>query len=103
MKKSPSLKLQQCNVSGYIAYSLYAILAFQIDNWSNLMLMTIDTTYTKFELPLAVKQRLQWLLDHQNTGKLLSDAERLEAASLVEIAEFLSLLQLRAERLNQVS
>ena len=41
--------------------------------------------------------RLQELLDRQDGGIPLNKAERLEAEGLVEIAELLTLLRLRAE------
>jgi hypothetical protein len=50
----------------------------------------------RFELPEAVQMRLQRLLDRQDTGKRLTSAERSEAEGLVELAEFLALLRLRA-------
>lgn len=52
----------------------------------------------QFALPEAVQQRLQTLLDQQEQGKPLTQAEQDEAAGLVEMAEFLSLLRMRAER-----
>jgi hypothetical protein len=54
-----------------------------------------------FQLPTAVQTRLQFLLDQQDSGHELSVAERAEAEGLVELAEFLSLLRLRAERSAQ--
>ncbi|MCO5205712.1 MAG: hypothetical protein M9928_11810 [Anaerolineae bacterium] len=63
--------------------------------------MTIDTQHVRFELPDAVQARLQRLLDQQDQGHPLSQSEREEAEGLVEIAEFLSLLRLRAERIEQ--
>lgn len=62
------------------------------------MQLTIDSTLMHFELPPAVQSRLQALLDQQDQGQLLSTAERQEAEGLVELAEFLSLLRLRAKR-----
>jgi hypothetical protein len=56
---------------------------------------------THFKLPPAVQTRLQDLLDRQEAGTSLTDAERAEAEGLVELADFLSLLRLRAERQNQ--
>ena len=50
----------------------------------------------KFRLPTGVQQRLHELLDRQDEGKPLTAAERREAAGLVELAEMLSLLKLRA-------
>jgi hypothetical protein len=52
----------------------------------------------RFRLPAGVNARLQELLDRQDNGVSLSAAERDEAEGLVNLAEFLSLLRLRAER-----
>ena len=52
----------------------------------------------RFRLPPAVNARLQQLLDRQDQGDILSPAERQEAECLVNVAELLSLLKLRAER-----
>jgi hypothetical protein len=54
-----------------------------------------------FQLPTAVQTRLQFLLDRQDAGYALSTAERAEAEGLVELADFLSLLRLRAVRVAQ--
>jgi hypothetical protein len=51
-----------------------------------------------FQLPEAVQARLQYLLDRQDAGEELTLEERNEAEGLVELAEFLSLLALRAQR-----
>ena len=51
-----------------------------------------------FQLPQAVQERLQLLLDRQDAGGTLTDTERREAEGLVELAEFFSLLHLRAIR-----
>ncbi len=48
-------------------------------------------------LPASVDSRLHQLLDRQDQGVLLSVAERQEAEGLVNLAEFLSYLRLRAE------
>lgn len=53
----------------------------------------------RFQLPEAVAARLQTLLDRQNSGQPLSAQEREEAEGLVDLAEFLTLLRLRAERM----
>lgn len=53
----------------------------------------------RFRLPEAVAARLQTLLDEQDAGNALSAQEQDEAAGLVDLAEFLTLLRLRAERL----
>jgi hypothetical protein len=52
-----------------------------------------------FKLPPGVNARLQELLDRQDRGKRLSQAERREAEGLVDLAELLTLLRLRGERL----
>ena len=52
----------------------------------------------RFPLPEAVDDRLQHLLDVQDAGTPLTDAERREAEGLVSLAELLTLLRLRAER-----
>ena len=53
----------------------------------------------QFRLPSAVAARLQTLLDRQDAGQPLSASERGEAEGLVNLAEFLALLRLRAERI----
>jgi len=52
----------------------------------------------RFRLPAAVQQRLDELLDRQDNGGVLTSAERREAEGLVDLAELLSLLRMRAER-----
>ena len=54
-----------------------------------------------FRLPPGVHARLQALLDLQDRGQRLSAAERAEAEGLVKLAEWLSLLRLRAERVRR--
>ena len=53
----------------------------------------------QLRLPGAVHARLQDLLDRQDSGQLLTDQERGEAEGLVNLAEFLSLLRLRKQRI----
>jgi hypothetical protein len=52
-----------------------------------------------FKLPPGVDERLQELLDRQDRGETLTDNERKEAEGLVDLAELLSLLRLRAQRI----
>lgn len=52
----------------------------------------------KFRLPQSVDARLQALLERQDSGQPLTPEERDEAEGLVNLAEFLALLRLRAER-----
>lgn len=61
----------------------------------------IPIELTTFKFPKAVNERLQSLLDRQDAGEQLTQAERQEAEGLVEIAEFLSLLRLRAQRVTK--
>ncbi|WP_035985344.1 hypothetical protein [Leptolyngbya sp. KIOST-1] len=58
----------------------------------------IPIELTQFQLPQALQDRLQLLLDRQDQGQELSPPEKKEAEGLVELAEFLSLLHLRATR-----
>jgi len=55
----------------------------------------------RLRLPAGVAARLQTLLDRQDTGEQLSNQEREEAEGLVDLAEFLTLLRLREERMAQ--
>ncbi|MBW4684715.1 MAG: hypothetical protein KME40_06350 [Komarekiella atlantica HA4396-MV6] len=64
-------------------------------------IIEIPVELTHFQLPEAVQERLQFLLDRQDTGEVLPLAERREAEGLVELVEFLSLLHLRAQRVTQ--
>jgi len=68
------------------------------------MTLTLDVELPadldQFHLPAAVQARLQSLLDRQDAGQPLSAEERAEAEGLVNLAEFLTLLRLRAERLT---
>ncbi len=56
-----------------------------------------------FRLPVGVQSRLKYLLDKQDDGETLTDDERSEAEGLVDIAEYLTLLKLRAERLGRAA
>jgi len=53
----------------------------------------------QFKLPEGVNDRLQELLTRQDQTGLLTTSERKEAEGLVELAEMLSLLRLRAQRI----
>jgi hypothetical protein len=50
------------------------------------------------KLPEALHARLHHLLDKQDVGEGLTPEEQREAEALVELSEFLSLLNLRARR-----
>jgi hypothetical protein len=53
----------------------------------------------RFRLPEAVAARLLTLLNRQDSGQPLTLQEREEAEGLSDLAEFLTLLRLRAARL----
>jgi hypothetical protein len=59
--------------------------------------MTLPTELARFRLPEGVAARLHDLLDRQDAGQPLTEQERAEAEGLVNLAEFLTLLRLRAE------
>jgi hypothetical protein len=75
------------------------LLSQKILNMPEIVEIPIELTY--FQLPEAVNERLQFLLDRQDAGKELTQTERLEAEGLVELAEFLSLLRLRSQRVTK--
>lgn len=58
----------------------------------------VSNDLARFSLPHGVDRRLQSLLDKQDSGDELTDDERAEAEGLVELADMLTLLRLRAER-----
>jgi hypothetical protein len=60
--------------------------------------LEVPDDLARFRLPQGVDARLQELLDRQDRGVPLTDAERDEPVGLVELAELLSVLRLRAER-----
>ena len=66
-----------------------------------LIQLEMPADLVKFRLPKGVDERLQNLLDRQDQGEELTTAERLEAEGLVNLAELLSLLRLRAERASR--
>ena len=61
----------------------------------------IPIELAKFQLPDAVHERLQFLLDSQDEGRILTQNERQEAQGLIDLAEFLSLLFLRSQRMKK--
>ena len=58
----------------------------------------ISKEQVKFQLAEAVQARLRYLLDREDTRCELMSAEWGEVDGLVELAEFLSRLELRAGR-----
>ena len=59
----------------------------------------LPPSLAQFRLPNGLAARLKSLLDKQDEGHPLTDEERSEAEGLVDVAEFLTLLRLRSERL----
>jgi hypothetical protein len=70
-----------------------------LDYMSEVIEIPAELTY--FQLPNAVQERLQFLLDRQDSGEQLSQTERQEAEGLVELTEFLSLIRLRSQRVTK--
>ena len=71
------------------------MVAILLDILCMVEIIQIPVELTHFQLPEAVQERLQFLLDRQDAGEALPLGERREAEGLVELAEFLSLLHLR--------
>ena len=65
------------------------------------VLIEIELPTEQFHFPEGVQQRLQDLLDRQDSGTALTPAAQREAEGLVHLAELLSLLQMRAQRAAQ--
>ncbi len=66
---------------------------------SDRVLINYPDDLPRLHLPAAVQARLTELLDRQDRGQPLTDSERAEAEGIVAVAEMLSLLKMRAERL----
>ena len=64
--------------------------------------LELPADLARLALPEGVDRRLQALLDKQDAGQGLSDDERLEAEGLVDLSETLTLLRLRASRVQPV-
>tara|TARA_Y100000588_G_C14172492_1_gene889804 strand:+ start:505 stop:735 length:231 start_codon:yes stop_codon:yes gene_type:complete len=61
--------------------------------------LEVPDTLDGFALPAGVDERLQHLLNRQDQGDELTPAERKEAEGLVDLADMLSLLKLRTQRI----
>jgi len=66
-----------------------------------LLELDLPSDWEKFRLPHALDVRLQELLDRQDLTGKLTKAEQSEAQALTELAEMLSLMKLRAERISR--
>lgn len=62
--------------------------------------LEIPDDLARLRLPDGVQQRLTALLDKQEAGTGLTAAEQREAEGLVDLAELLTLLRLRLERVS---
>ena len=76
------------------------IFSSPVEVWGGLecTITRIGDTFRNQVIETGHKHRLHTLLDRQDQGPSLTDAERHEAEGLVDLAEFLTLLRLRAER-----
>jgi hypothetical protein len=66
-----------------------------------LLQLDLPGDWRRFRMPRALGDRLQELLDRQDDGTKLTRAERREAEALVELADMLSLMKLRAKRASR--
>lgn len=69
-----------------------------IDMSSVTVELELPQDWKRFQMPVALKARLNSLLDEQDKSGKLSKAEREEAQALTELVDLLSLSKLRAER-----
>ncbi len=67
---------------------------------SVVMEIEVPEDLERFCLPAGVQHRLQELLDKQDGGQPLTGDERREAEGLANLADLLSLLRRRAERVS---
>ena len=63
--------------------------------------LELPQDWKRFEMPGALKGRLNSLLDAQDKTVKLSKGEREEARALTELGDMLSLMKLRAERASR--
>ena len=64
------------------------------------MEVEVPDDLARCQLPPGVQHRLHELLNKQENGAPLTDEERSEAEGLVDLADLLSLMRLRAQRLS---
>jgi hypothetical protein len=62
--------------------------------------LDLPRDWKRFQLPPALDDRLQELLDRQDRDGKLSRRERREAEALVELTDMLTLMKLRVRRGN---
>jgi hypothetical protein len=66
-----------------------------------LLELELPEDFDQLRLPAGVDRRLHELLDRQDRGGQLTPDERQEAEGLVNLAELLSLLRIRVQRITQ--
>jgi hypothetical protein len=64
---------------------------------SVLVALDLPKDWQKLRMPRALHDRLQELLDRQDTAGKLSAKERREATALTELVDLLALMRVRAE------
>lgn len=62
--------------------------------------LEVPEDLARLRLPDGVQQRLTALLDKQEAGTVLTEVEQREAEGLVDLADLLSVLRLRSERVG---
>ena len=59
--------------------------------------LELPKDWQQFRMPVALRERLQDLLDKQDQPRKLSARERREAEALTQLVDMLALLKVRAE------
>ena len=63
--------------------------------------LDLPKDWRRFQMPPALHDRLQELLDRQDSEGTLSRKERREAKALTELVDMLSLMKLRAQNASK--
>ena len=85
----------------YLAEWLRVVPVARCAEWWKQSRIPVDLVWEK--LPDSLHARLHHLLDKQDVGEGLTPEEQREAAALVELSEFISLLNLRVRRVARQS
>ena len=93
MRRNPRRAWQGCDIYLTKSRTTYIPQSIRLE-------VEVPGDSARFRLPEGVQHRLQELLDKQDAGPALSPEEKREAEGLVDLADLLSLLRLRTERLN---
>jgi hypothetical protein len=84
--------LAQTTVDSYARATHHLLMAASVVHFD----LEMPTDLARLRFPEGLDRRLQALLDKQDQGHPLTPDERAEADGLVELAELLTLLRLRA-------